>query len=123
MIHIFCQTFRQILPVVVACGLVACAVDIAHAADNQPPAGFTALFNGRDLSGWKGLPKGPLDNPAKRAAAPADELAKAQKEADEDMRAHWSVADGALVFDGKGAAACVRPRITAISKCWSTGRY
>jgi len=78
----------------------------ALAADNQPPAGFTALFNGKDLAGWKGLPKGPLDSPAKRAAATADELATAQKEADENMRAHWSVADGALVFDGKGRSLC-----------------
>jgi hypothetical protein len=23
-----------------------------HAADNEPPAGFKALFNGKDLSGW-----------------------------------------------------------------------
>ena len=74
----------------------------ARAADNQPPTGFTALFNGRDLTGWKGLLKGPLDNPAKRTKLLPDELAAAQKEADDDMRAHWSVADGALVFDGKG---------------------
>ena len=25
------------------------------AGDNTPPPGFTALFNGKDLSGWKGL--------------------------------------------------------------------
>ncbi len=30
------------------------------------------------------------------------ELAEAQAEADERMRAHWSVVDGVLVFDGKG---------------------
>ena len=41
----------------------------AVAADNQPPAGFTALFNGRDLTGWKGLLAGDLQNPIKRAAA------------------------------------------------------
>lgn len=86
--------------------MVFLAAGIAQAADNQPPAGFTALFNGKDLSGWKGLPKGPLDNPAKRAAASADELTKAQQDADEDMRAHWKVADGALVFDGKGRSLC-----------------
>jgi hypothetical protein len=78
----------------------------ARAADNQPPAGFTALFNGRDLTGWKGLLKGPNDNPAKRAKLSPDELAAAQKEADDDMRAHWKVADGTLVFDGKGRSLC-----------------
>ena len=35
--------------------------------DNTPPAGFTALFNGRDLTGWKGLLASPYDNPIKRA--------------------------------------------------------
>ena len=32
----------------------------APAADNTPPPGFTALFNGKDLTGWKGLLKPPL---------------------------------------------------------------
>jgi len=34
---------------------------------NQPPEGFVALFNGKDLTGWKGLLTGPYDNPIKRA--------------------------------------------------------
>jgi len=72
----------------------------------EPPEGFTSLFNGTDLTGWKGLLKGPYDNPAKRAALSADELAKLQKQADEDMRAHWKVVDGALTFDGKGHSLC-----------------
>lgn len=75
---------------------------VVHAADNTPPEGFTALFNGKDLSGWKGLLASPLDNPAKRAEATAEELAEAQKIADEEMRAHWKVVDGVIVFDGKG---------------------
>ena len=78
----------------------------AGAELNQPPKGFVALFNGTDLSGWKGLLKGPNDNPAKRAALTPEELKKFQNEADEDMRAHWKVEDGALVFDGKGRSLC-----------------
>ena len=74
----------------------------ALAADNTPPAGFVALFNGKDLSGWKGLPKSPLDNPFKRAAAKPEELKKAQDAADRSMREHWKVEDGTLVFDGHG---------------------
>src|SRR5262245_8303860 len=35
--------------------------------DNVPPGGFTALFNGKDLRGWKGLMAPPNDNPSKRA--------------------------------------------------------
>jgi len=34
------------------------------------------------------------------------ELAAKQAAADENMRAHWDVADGALVFDGRGHSLC-----------------
>lgn len=91
------------------CGLVAgLVVAIAPAAtfaedgDNTPPEGFTALFNGKDLTGWKGL----VGNPETRAKMSPDELATKQKAADEQMRAHWSVEDGTLVFDGKGQSLC-----------------
>jgi hypothetical protein len=70
--------------------------------DNSPPEGFTALFNGKDLTNWKGLLKSPLDNPAKRAVLSDEDRAKAQFEADDNMRAHWSVVDGVLTYDGKG---------------------
>lgn len=69
---------------------------------NRPPAGFLALFNGRNLAGWKGL----VADPPKRAAMSPEQLAEAQKEADEQMRAHWKVVDGALVYDGKGNSLC-----------------
>jgi hypothetical protein len=78
----------------------------APAKDNTPPGGFEAVFNGKDLTNWKGLLKGPNDNPAKRAALSPEDRAKAQAEADENMRAHWRVEDGALVFDGKGRSLC-----------------
>ena len=70
--------------------------------DNTAPEGFTALFNGRDLTNWKGLLAGPNDNPAKRAKLAPEQLQKAQTEANENMRKHWKVADHALEFDGKG---------------------
>lgn len=78
----------------------------AGTPDNTPPAGFTALFNGKDLQGWKGLTKGDLENPHNRAAASPEVLAKAQQEADENMRANWKVEDGTLVFSGKGRSLC-----------------
>ena len=73
-------------------------------APNVAPAGFTALFNGKDLSGWKGLLASPNDNPFKRAALSADAATKAQALADDVMKAHWKVEDGALLFDGKGSS-------------------
>jgi hypothetical protein len=74
--------------------------------DNTPPEGFTALFNGRDLDGWKGLLK--VENPFKRAELPVKEREKLQEEADANMRAHWSVEHGEIVFDGKGRSLCTR---------------
>jgi hypothetical protein len=76
--------------------------------DNTPPEGFKAAFNGKDLDGWKGLldPRKKLDNPFNSAKLSPDERAAAQKEADDNMRAHWRVEDGALVFDGKGRNLC-----------------
>jgi len=64
--------------------------------------GFVPLFDGSGLGGWKGLVVDPL---ARARMTPA-ELAKAQAEADERMRAHWKVADGVLIFDGKGESLC-----------------
>ncbi|MFZ2052916.1 MAG: family 16 glycoside hydrolase [Candidatus Aminicenantales bacterium] len=64
--------------------------------------GFVPLFNGKDLSGWKGLVK----DPPARAKMTLKELEKEQKVADEDMRKHWRVVDGTLVFDGQGHSLC-----------------
>jgi hypothetical protein len=88
--------------------LVACAASLiisampAIAADNTPPEGFTAIFNGKDLSGWKGLVK----DPPKRAKMSAEALAEEQAQADQRMRDHWKVVDGVFVFDGKGDNLC-----------------
>jgi hypothetical protein len=71
-------------------------------AQNIPPQGFERLFNGVNLEGWKGL----VADPIKRAKMSKEELAAAQAKADEDMTAHWGVADGMLVFDGKGHNLC-----------------
>jgi HEAT repeat protein len=67
-----------------------------------PGAGFVALFNGKDLSGWKGL----VDNPVKRSKMSPDSLALKQQKADEIMRSGWSVKDGLLVFGGHGNNIC-----------------
>src|SRR5688572_9165869 len=94
------RSILSMLSIALACAAVH--AEEAKRPDNTPPEGFVALFNGKDLTNWQGLPKGPLDDPLKRAEAKPEDLAKAQAEADEIMRAHWKVEDGALVFDGKG---------------------
>ncbi len=102
------ETFRPGVGLVTMAALLvlATAMQAAQQPLNQPPKGFVALFNGKDLSGWKGLLQGPYDNPDKRAALAPDERAKLQQEADENMRAHWKAVDGVLVFDGKGRSLC-----------------
>jgi hypothetical protein len=82
------------------------AAQAAQQPLNQPPKGFVALFNGKDLTGWEGLLKSPYDSPDKRAALAPDERARLQQEADENMRAHWKAENGILVFDGKGRSLC-----------------
>ncbi len=96
----------RIAVVCVMLGSLFARFEPAAAADNVPPAGFTALFNGKDLTGWKGLMKEPLNNPAMRAKATPEQLAAAQKEADGVMRGGWSVEDGAMVFNGVGRSIC-----------------
>jgi hypothetical protein len=75
-------------------------------ADNAPPPGFSALFNGKDLSGWKGLPTGPNDNPSKRSKLTPEVFANEQAKANERMLQHWKAENGVLVFDGKGDSLC-----------------
>jgi len=88
---------------VVASFVLICASMVAApAADNTPPEGFVALFNGKDLAGWKGL----VADPPRRAKMTEQQLAAAQEKADASMRAHWKVEDGVLVFDGKGQSVC-----------------
>ncbi len=71
-------------------------------SDNTPPKGFKALFNGKNLDGWKGLVK----DPPARAKMTPEQLAAEQLKADENMRQHWKASDGVLVYDGKGENLC-----------------
>jgi hypothetical protein len=57
--------------------LLAVATSCAPAADNTPPEGFVALFNGKDFTGWK-VPEG--DN------------------------GHWKVVDGVIDYDARSEA-------------------
>jgi hypothetical protein len=70
---------------------------------NTPPAGFQPLFNGKDLTGWKGLAH---ENANQRRELTGDALTEAQAKADSVMREHWSVVDGVLTYDGKGQSLC-----------------
>ncbi|MDA0285043.1 MAG: DUF1080 domain-containing protein, partial [Planctomycetota bacterium] len=72
-------------------------------ADNTPPAGFASMFNGKDLTGWKGLAH---KNANDRRALKGNALKEAQATADQVMTDHWSVIEGILTYDGKGQSLC-----------------
>ena len=79
-------------------GLVVILLGALAGCTAGPHPQARPLFNGTDLVGWKGL----VGNPISRAKMTPEELATAQAKADDSMRAHWTVEDGVLIFDGKG---------------------
>lgn len=81
----------------VACVCLVAA--LARAADNQPPQGFVALFNGKNLDGWWGEA---TTDPRSYINLPADQLAARKQKSLDDVNKHWSVENGELVNDGHG---------------------
>lgn len=67
-----------------------------HAETPEPPEGFRALFNGKDLGGWHGL------NPHRVARLEGEKKEDAIQKMREEFPNHWSVEDGELVNDGTG---------------------
>ncbi len=61
--------------------------------------GFVSMFNGIDLSGWKGF----VTDPIKLATLKPKELEKLQQEANKKMHFNWKVQDGMIVFNGDGS--------------------
>jgi len=71
-------------------------------ATPKPPEGFTALFNGKDLNGWRG---GDTFDHRKLLAMPAEQRDAQIAKWTASMKDHWSVQNGELVNDGKGSYA------------------
>ena len=67
-----------------------------HAAELNPPKGFRALFNGKDLAGWYGL------NPHTSAKLTGEKKDANLKQQREDFPKHWTVENGELVNAGTG---------------------
>lgn len=79
--------------------LLACFLSAPAFAAATPPAGFTALYNGRDLAGWRG---GDTLDPRKYAGMADDARAKQDAEWTADMLKHWRADGDELVNDGSG---------------------
>lgn len=75
------------------------SISVAQAADNNPPPGYRALFNGKDLAGWHGVS---TEDPRIMAEMSAEERAEKRKKSLEDINKHWSVQGDDLVNDGFG---------------------
>lgn len=73
-----------------------------HLEEMPDEEGFVSLFNGTDMSGWKGL----AGNPVSRTKMHPDTLAIKQTVANKKMFENWSVRDGVLWFNGRGANLC-----------------
>ena len=85
---------------ILSCGLAGMASRAAaEPALNVPPEGYRALFNGKDLTGWRGMG---TDNPYQLAAKTEEERAAFFANNQPGIDAHWKVVDGALVNDGQG---------------------
>ena len=65
----------------------------------QPPEGFEAIFNGKDLSGWYAIA---TDSPRNFNALPAEERKKKIEAARAATGEFWRVENGEIVNDGKG---------------------
>lgn len=70
--------------------------------ENQTDNGYVSIFNGKDLSGWKGL----VGNPITRSKMSETALAKAQAKVDKEALKNWVVQDETIFFTGKGNNLC-----------------
>jgi Domain of Unknown Function (DUF1080) len=93
---------RPTVMLLLALAAGAASIEIQTSVTPKPPKGFTALFNGKDLSGWRGRQQD--YSPYVEAKLSKEELAAKQAEWNTDRDAHWSVdaAKGEIVSDGKG---------------------
>ncbi len=87
---------RRFLPALVT--LAALTAWASPAADPNPPKGFTALFNGKDLSGWHGWAiheKG--GSPADMAKLTPEQRQKKIDKWTAEAKKHWKVESGEIV--------------------------
>lgn len=80
------------------------SADYDPAKDGVEPApdGFVSLFNGKDLSGWRGMVReGGFECPHVRRAMMPEKRWEYEAKGRKIMAEHWSVRDGTLFFDGR----------------------
>src|SRR5256885_4085871 len=81
-------------------GLIAATCCVADAAaQTQPPPGFKALFDGKDLAGWRG---GETFDHRKRLPLPGPERTATNAEGTADLRENWRGRGGGGVHKNGG---------------------
>jgi hypothetical protein len=78
----------------------ATASSILIHAETKAPKGFTAMFNGKDLSGLHGIPRD--YDPRKLFAMSEQERTEFIKKQEDEFKKHWRVENDELVNDGEG---------------------
>jgi hypothetical protein len=80
-----------------------CAAASADEAKlNQPPKGFRALFNGRNLDNWRGqIAEDPRRIAEITKGMTPSQVNEKQKEADKKTFEHWTVEEGVIHYDGE----------------------
>ncbi len=69
------------------CAALVCLVSATvSAADNTPPEGFTAVFNGKDFTGFHGVG---TEDPRKIQALTDAERAEKFEKSQADLKEHW----------------------------------
>src|SRR4051812_2488616 len=76
--------------------LAAMILPELSAQEPNPPAGFRAIFNGKDLTGWYGL------NPHDGAQLKGEKKTANHKQQRADFAKHWRIENGELVNVGTG---------------------
>jgi len=89
-----------LLAILASFSLTLISAGVARA--QTPPPGFTPLFNGQDLAGWRG---GDTFDHRKLLAMPAEKRAEQIAKWTQSMRQHWRAENNELVNDGQGAYA------------------
>ena len=90
---------RRVLWIAVAAVAIVLVWGVSAQAEVKAPEGFTALFNGKDLTGWGGM--GHFD--PRKVWAMNDEQKQAFFAKNlEDVKKHWRVENGEVVNDGHG---------------------
>lgn len=92
--------FARSLSAITLAGLVC--LTTAALAQVKPPEGFTPLFNGTDLNGWRG---GDTYDHRKLLALDADKRAAQIEKWTKTMREHWRAENNEFINDGQGAYA------------------